>query len=109
MRRLTAWLSGAAGGIALYRLLRRRPAPTLPPAVPAAGPDPRAEELRARLEQQEAAAPAEEPALEPEPEPEPAAEPAPEPVAADDPDERRRRVHERARAAADEMRRSARP
>jgi len=96
--RLTPWLSVAAGGIALYRLLARRPAPApaLPPAAPPA-PDPRAEELRAKLEQQEVAPPV-------EAEPEPPAEDVPV-----DADERRRRIHERARAAAEEMRRTGGP
>jgi hypothetical protein len=85
MRRLYAWLAGAAGALAAYRALGRRRA--TPELVPAAGPDPRADELRARLEG------AREPDLEAEPEAEPA-----------DPEERRRLVHEQARAALEDMR-----
>jgi hypothetical protein len=84
MKRLTAWLTGVAGGVAAARIFRRAPAP-----VPVAHePDP-ADALRAKL--------AETRAVQPEPEPEPAAEPD------DDPDARRRAVHERGRAAVDEM------
>ena len=97
MKRLTAWLAGAAGGLAAYRLLRRspQPAPEPPPEPPAAaedGPDPRAAELRARLD-----------AAGREEAPEP---PAEEPQT---PDERRRAVHEQARSALDEMRDGPRP
>ncbi|HET7573386.1 MAG TPA: hypothetical protein VFJ77_12040 [Gaiellaceae bacterium] len=87
MRRLTAWLAGAAGGLAAYRFLRRRPA--APAGEPPAQPDPRAEELRAKLEE----------TRKPEPEAE-AEETAPE-----SPEERRRRVHEQGRSALDEMQR----
>ena len=93
MRRLTAWIGGVAGGIAAYRLLRRRgrppaaaatePAPTAAPPAP----DDRAEELRAKLAENR---------VEPDPEPEP--EPGPE-----SPEDRRRQVHEEGRAALDEM------
>jgi hypothetical protein len=82
MRRLYAWLAGAAGGLAAYRALKRRHAE--PEAVPAA-PDPRADELRARLAE---------------------ARGAEEPAAAGeqlDPDARRRLVHEQARATLEEM------
>jgi hypothetical protein len=85
MRRLYAWLAGAAGALAAYRALGRRRA--TPELAPATAPDPRADELRARLES----------AREPEPEPEPEAEPA-------DPEQRRRLVHEQARAALEDMR-----
>ena len=85
MRRLYAWLAGAAGALAAYRALGRRRA--TPEPDPATGPDPRADELRARLEG----------AREADPEPEPDAEPA-------DPEERRRVVHEQARAALEDMR-----
>src|SRR5207248_3258449 len=47
VRRLLTWLSGAVGGIAIYRLLMRRRAPL---AVPEPDADPRADELRARLD-----------------------------------------------------------
>jgi hypothetical protein len=97
VRARTAWLAGAAGtAVALYRKLRRQ-APV---------EDRRAEELRQRLEesrtvaeeQHEEAASPEAPVdavTEPEPEPEP------ESGAVED---RRRALHERARAAAEEMR-----
>jgi outer membrane biosynthesis protein TonB len=97
MRRLFAWLAGAAGGAAAVEALRRRQARPAPaPPVEPAGPDPRAEELRAKL--------AETPAVEtraevPEPEPEPE-------LPAEDPQERRRRVHESGRSALDEIRRT---
>jgi hypothetical protein len=85
MKRLTAWLTGLAGGVAAARLFRRSPAP-----APVYEPDP-ADALRAKLAETKAAQP------EPEAEPAPAEEP-------DDPDARRRAVHERGRAAVDEMR-----
>jgi len=92
VRRLTAWLAGAAGGAAAFRLLRRRRggAPTAPPPEPAAGADPRAEELRAKLDETRR-----EPAGEAEPQVESPSDVSPE--------ERRRRVHEQGRAALDEM------
>ncbi len=84
MRRLYAWLAGAAGGLAAYRAFtHRRHAPA---ALAEHAPDPRAEELRARLA--EAGEGDAEPAGEPEPL---------------DPDARRRLVHEQGRAALDEM------
>jgi len=83
MKRLTAWLTGVAGGVAAARIFRRAPAP-----VPVHEPDP-ADALRAKLAETKATPPAAEP------------EPAEEP---DDPDARRRAVHERGRAAVDEMR-----
>ena len=81
MRRLLAWLA-CVGGAAyvLSRRLRRRGAPE-----PAADP---AEELKRKLEESRGA---------------PAAEPEPEP-AGGSLDERRRAVHDKARAAIDEMR-----
>jgi hypothetical protein len=82
VRRLFTWVAGAAGGVAAYRAAtRRKPAPE---AVPAEA-DP-VQELRAKLAEARS-----------EPEPEPAAGP-------DDPDARRRDVHEQARTALDEMR-----
>ena len=98
MRRLFAWLAGVAGGAAAAEALRRRgarPAPASPVESP--GPDPRADELRAKL----AEASVDATAPEPEPEPEPEAELAPE-----DPQERRKRVHEQGRSALDEIRRT---
>ena len=84
MKRLNAWITGAVGGVAAYRLFRRRRDRVAGQALePVAGPDPRAEELRAKLAETHAG------------EPEAAAEESPE--------ERRRRVHEQARGALDEM------
>jgi len=89
MRRFLAWAAGVAGGIAAYRALtRRRPELALPPLPAEPAVDPRAAELRARLDATRD---------EPEPEPEPTAE---------TPEERRARIHERGRAAVDRMRRS---
>jgi hypothetical protein len=92
VKRLAAWVSGAAGGFALYRwLTRERPA-----AAPAASPDPRAEELRAKLDESRAVVDERE-----------SFEAGETPVdEAPDPAERRRRVHEQGRSAVDEMRRS---
>src|SRR5690348_5373024 len=102
MRRLLAWISGAIGGLAAYKLLTRRQAPVA--ELPPAGPDPRAEELRAKLAQQESVVDAATSVAEPEP---PA--PEPEPVAEDaTPEERRARVHDEARAAVEQMRRTPR-
>jgi hypothetical protein len=86
MRRLSAWITGAAGGLAAYRLLRRHREPPMP--EPAPEQDSRAEELRAKLAETKAAE-----------EPEAAAGPQGD----DSPDERRRHVHEQARGAIDEM------
>jgi len=83
MRRLYAWLAGSAGGLAAYRAFRRRPKPA---ALVEQGPDPRADELRARLAEAR------------EGEVERAGEPE-----ALDPEARRRLVHEQGRAALDEM------
>jgi len=96
MRRLTAWIGGALGGIAAYRLLRRRSQDRPEPV--AAEPDARADELRAKLaESREAEPVVEEPPAEPPAEEEPSVEPE------DSPEDRRRRVHEEGRAALDEM------
>jgi hypothetical protein len=89
--RLAAWISGAAGGFALYRWLTRERA-----AVPAVGPDPRAEQLRAKLDESR-------PLVEERESFEAGETPVDE---APDPEERRRRVHEQGRSAVDEMRRS---
>jgi hypothetical protein len=84
VRRLLTWIAGAAGGVAAYRAAtRRKPAPE---AV-TAEVDP-VQELRAKLAETRS-------------EPEPAAA---EPAGPDDPDARRRDVHEQARAALDAMR-----
>jgi hypothetical protein len=93
MRRRLAWLVGGLGIAGLVRALRRRPQP-----VVGAGPDPRAEELKRRLDEvKPLAAEVDE------------AEAAETPVdAAPDPPPATSRgdVHGRARAAIDEMRRS---
>jgi hypothetical protein len=93
MRRLLAWLAGAAGALAAYRALgRRRAATALPPAPE---PDPRASELRARLAEARAAGDDRE-------EFEAGETPVDQAVPLD-PDARRREVHEQGRAAIDEM------
>lgn len=76
MRKALVSLAGALGLVALLRALRRRSG-----AAPAADP---VDELRATIAETEAH------------EPEPAEEPSP--------DERRRRIHERAQEAIDSMR-----
>jgi hypothetical protein len=110
MRRFLASVGGALGGIALYRWATHRgPGPVLePPAPPAPAPeaesdfesDPRAEELRRRLQESRAIVD-ERAAFEEAETPVDAVEPA------EDPGERRRRVHEEGRAAAERMRGSA--
>ena len=92
MRRLVTWVSGAVGGIALYRLLTR---PRVQTAAPAPQADPRADELRAKLD-------ASRPLVD-EREQFESGEQAVDEI---DPDERRRRVHEQGRAAVDRMRRT---
>jgi len=88
VRARTAWLAGAAGAaIAVYRKLR--PAPASAPAD-----DPRAEELRRKLEESRTVA---------EEQHEEVASPE-TPVDEADVESRRAAVHERARAATDEMR-----
>jgi hypothetical protein len=93
MRARTAWLAGAAGAaIAVYRKLRPAPAPS-----PAPADDPRAEELRRKLDESRTI-------VEEREEFEAAETPVndvPEPAEVED---RRQAVHERGRAAADEMR-----
>jgi len=100
VRRLLTLLSGAIAGFGLYRLLAgRRPAPVYEaPPAPEPSEDPRADELRRRLaeartmvEEREEFEAAETPVDR--------AEPAPEV------DERRRRVHDEGRRAAERMRR----
>jgi hypothetical protein len=93
MRRLTAWIGGAVGGLTAYRFLRRRPAAA--PEPPPEATDERADELRAKLAESRTA----DPVAEESPSEAPA-EDAPEP---ESPDERRRRVHEEGRTALDEM------
>jgi hypothetical protein len=90
VRARTAWLAGAAGAaIAAYRKLRPAPAPS-----PAPTDDPRADELRRKLEESRTVA---------DEQHEEAASPE---TAVDEADveSRRAAVHERARAATDEMR-----
>jgi hypothetical protein len=94
VKRLVAWVGGVAGGIAAYRLLRRRPEPAPePPAPRETEPDDRAEELREKLAESREAAPVDEAPAEPGAE---AAEP-------ESPEERRQRVHEEGRATLDDM------
>ncbi len=97
MLRLLAWISGALGGVTLYRLLTRRRAAQVAPGQP--GADIRAEELRRKLDESRALV-EERDEFEGGELPVDRAEPGP-PNA---PDDRRREVHERARAAAERMR-----
>jgi hypothetical protein len=91
VRARTAWLAGAAGAaIAVYRRMRQAPAP-------APMDDPRAEELRQKLDESRAVVDERE-------EFESAETPIDEVEPDAGPDERRRAVHERGRAAADQMR-----
>jgi hypothetical protein len=90
MRRLVGWIGGAVGGLAAYRLLRRRPQVAYEPAVE---PDTRADELRSKLAESRTAEPTTGPVVD-----EPVGDEEPE-----SPEERRRRVHEEGRAALDEM------
>jgi hypothetical protein len=88
----TAWLAGAAGAaIAAYRKLRRAP------VAPAPAEDPRAEQLRRKLEESRDLE-ADRAEVEAAETPVDQAEPA-------DVGDRRSAVHERGRAAAEEMRR----
>ena len=94
MRRLALFLAGF--GLARLLFWRRPPAAQLAPAAAEPEPDPRADALRARLaEAREAVGERDE------------FEGAETPVDEADPDERRRRVHEAARVAAEEMRSSS--
>ena len=89
MRARTAWLAGAAGAaIAVYRKLRPAPARAAP------AHDPRADELRRKLDESRTVV---------EEQHEEAASPE-TPVDEVDVESRRAAVHERARAATDEMR-----
>jgi hypothetical protein len=96
-------LGGVAGAFAL-RALRRQPvAEAVAEPVPAGdGPDQRAEELRRKLEESRSIV-AERDEFEAGETPVDEAEPAP----ASSPDDRRKHVHERARASVDRMQRSA--
>jgi hypothetical protein len=95
VRARTAWLAGAAGtAVALYRkLLRQAPVE-----------DPRVEELRQRLEESRTVAEEQhEEAASPEVPVDAVTEPEPE-LESGAVEDRRRALHERARAAAEEMR-----
>jgi alkylation response protein AidB-like acyl-CoA dehydrogenase len=88
VKRLFAWVAGAAGGLAAYRAVKTRPR-THEPAV-----DDRAAELKARLEAARAAE-------------DDRADVEPGELGVDealDPQARRAQVHEQGRAALDEMR-----
>jgi hypothetical protein len=87
VRARTAWL-GALGvaGAAVARALRRKP-------LPAPAPDPRAEELRQKLDESRAVVDERE-----------EFESAETPVDEAEVDDRRKAVHERGRAAAEQMR-----
>jgi hypothetical protein len=100
MRRMLAWLAGAAGVIGLVRarLVRARRSGSDP--APEVGSDPRADELRRRLAEAKPLAAAEPDEADAADTP---VDEAPDPA----PDERRAEVHARAQAAIDEMRRSA--
>jgi hypothetical protein len=86
VKRLTAWLAGALGSAAVYRVLKRQPA-----SAPL-GPDP-ADELKAKLAEARAAG-------DDRAEFEAGETPVDE---VPDVDARRQSVHEQARAAIDEM------
>jgi hypothetical protein len=91
MRARIAWLAGAAGaGVAVYRKLRRVPAPAK---------DPRADELRRKLDESRTI-------VEEREEFEAAETPVDEVTGpeATEVEDRRKAVHERGRSAADEMR-----
>jgi hypothetical protein len=99
MRRLYTWLAGVVGGAAVYRAFRRRSGQLHgPPHGRVEGPDARADELRAKLAQAREAGDDRE-----------SFEAGETPVdeadvpMTDDLDARRRSVHDKARAAIDEM------
>ena len=97
MKARTAWLAGAAGAaVAAWKRFRRAPEP-----APAPAEDPRAAELRQRLEESRTVAEEqhEEAAL-----PETPVDEAPDAPADASVEDRRSAVHERARAAAEKMR-----
>jgi hypothetical protein len=93
MRRKLALAAGAAIGAAAGIFWRRGRTP----APPAAEPDERTEELRRKLAEAREAEPAAGP---------PAPEPEAEPELTVDLEESRRKVHDEARAAMDEMQRA---
>ncbi|MGZ4354891.1 MAG: hypothetical protein ACXVZ4_15265 [Gaiellaceae bacterium] len=91
MRRLFAWLAGAAGGLAAYRALKGRRR-----SVPEPVADTRADELKARLAEAREAGDDRD-AFE-------SGEVTVDEAEALDPQARRAQVHEQGRAALDEMR-----
>jgi hypothetical protein len=92
VRARTAWVAGAAGAaIAAWRKFRQ------PPPTPAPAEDPRAEELRQKLEESRAVVDA--------PEEFDSAETTVDEAEPVDVQDRREAVHERGRASAEEMRR----
>jgi hypothetical protein len=104
MRRLLAWLGGAVGALALYRAATRRgpavaPLPAPEPAAepPAPQVDPRAEELRRKLEESRLL-------VNERDEFESGETTVDEAQTAQSPDDRRRRVHEEARTQVERMR-----
>jgi hypothetical protein len=101
VRNRLAWVLGGLGVAAALRALRREPA-SAPVAEPAAAPDERADELRRKLEESRAIL-EERDAFEDGETPVDEAEPVP----ASSPEDRRKHVHERARASAERMQRSA--
>lgn len=96
MRRSLGWIAGALGLAGAYRALKRQSRP-----VSESRPDPRAEELRRRLDEVKPLADERE-RFEAGETP---VDAAPDPAPGADPDAKRRDVHERARAAIDEMQR----
>ena len=102
MRRLLTLLSGAIAGFGLYRLLARRRSAPVYEAPPEAEPpaDPRAEELRRKLDESRAVVD-ERDEFESAETTVDAVEPIP------DPDERRAAVHAEGRTAVDRMRGSS--
>jgi membrane-bound lytic murein transglycosylase B len=100
---------GALAGAAAAVLFRRRRPPVIPAASPPA--DPRAQELREKLDEARSAAvdEAEFDAAGMGAETIVTEEPRHEPVPSDEFEAMRRRVHEEARAAADQMRRAEAP
>ncbi len=91
MRRLYTWLAGVVGGAAVYRAFRRR-------SGPAQEPDARADELRAKLAQAREAGDDRD-SFEAGETPVDQVDVTP----AEDLETRRRSVHDKARAAIDEM------
>ena len=99
MRRTLAWIAGALGAAGALKALRRRPQPVEELPVEE-GSDPRADELRRRLEEAKPIV-AEREQFEAGETPVDRADPE----AGADPEAKRQDVHDRARAAIDEMRR----